>query len=583
MRYRLLLFILLSSEVFSQDTASEFHEFLRQAFEDELKEQPSLASSFGHRELAGRWRDLSPEAIELRKVLLQKLQADLKRFHRAQLGETDRFYYDVFTYDVERRVEAARYPSELLAIDQLFNGPQITIPGVLRRQPTRTTQDYETQLELLRAAPRFVDQSIALLQQGVRQRITQPAIVLRELPAQIDKLTSGSPQKSAFMTAFNNFPASMPEAERQRLYKEAAAIVDGSVFPAFRRLRNYLADEYIPKSRASIALGALPNGASWYAFNARLYTTTKTTPEEIHQLGLREVNRIRAEMDTIRKEAGFKGDHAQFLNFLRTAPQFYYTKPEELLTSYRDLCKRIDPELPRLFGKLPRTPYGVIATPDHIAPSDTSARYIRSSADGVRPGYFQVNTYKLNSRPKYEMEALALHESVPGHHLQLALAIEREETPPMIRILDAIAFSEGWGLYAESLGEELGLYQDPYSRFGARSFEIWRASRLVVDTGMHALGWSRQQAIEYMLENTAATEQNVIAEVDRYIAWPGQALAYKIGELKIKELRARAEKELGRQFNIRDFHDTVLSNGALPLELLEAQIDRFIKLKGTDR
>jgi uncharacterized protein (DUF885 family) len=246
------------------------------------------------------------------------------------------------------------------------------------------------------------------------------------------------------------------------------------------------------------------------------------------------------------------------------------------LTSFRDLCKRIDPELTRLFRTLPHMPYGVVPTPDHIAPSDTSARYIGGSADGRRAGNFQVNTYKLDSRPKYEMEALALHESVPGHHLQIALALEREEAPPVLRSVAAPSFVEGWGLYAESLGSDLGLYRDPYSRFGARSFEIWRAARLVVDTGMHALGWSRQQAIDYMRENTAATEQNIVAEVDRYIAWPGQALAYKMGELKIKELRARAEKELGTKFDVREFHDAVLRNGALPLKLLEQQIERYI-------
>jgi uncharacterized protein (DUF885 family) len=427
-------FALFSSLLCAQSTGEAFRRFLDNAFEELLKDNPTLANSFGRQANAGQWTDLSPAARASRKARSVRWHSELKRFDRTQLNETDRLYYDWFSYQVDRLVEAGRYPNEVLAIDPLFTGPHISVPARLQRQPARSVADYEQLLALLRAVPVYVEQHIALLQEGLREGITAPQIILRDLPAQIDTLIVGAPQKSQFMAAFQRFPSSISEADRQALTKEAAALVDGGVFPVFRKLRDFLANDYIPRSRTTISRSALPNGPAWYALNVREYTTTTLSAREIHELGLREVKRIRAQMDTIREETGFRGNHAEFLTFLRTAPQFYYTKPEDLLTSFRDLCKRIDPELPRLFRTLPRTPYGVIPTPDHIAPSDTTARYIRSSADGLRPGYFQVNTYKLDSRPKYEMEALALHEAVPGHHLQLALALEREETPAILRI-----------------------------------------------------------------------------------------------------------------------------------------------------
>jgi uncharacterized protein (DUF885 family) len=308
------------------------------------------------------------------------------------------------------------------------------------------------------------------------------------------------------------------------------------------------------------------------------FTTTDWTPKQIHEIGQSEVKRIRAEMEAVMRKTGFGGSFSAFLEFLRTDKQFYYTRAEDLLTGYRDISKRIDPELPRLFERLPRMTYGVRAVPDHVAPSETTARYFPGDLAGTRPGYFVANTYKLETRPKYEMEALTLHEAVPGHHLQIALALELTDVPEFRKLLPVTAFSEGWGLYAESLGEELGFYKDPYSKFGQLSYEMWRACRLVVDTGMHAFGWSRQQAIDFMKANTSSTEQNIVVEVDRYIANPGQALAYKIGELKIKELRKRAEQALGSKFDVRAFHDAVLANGAVPLDVLEAYVVQTLKL-----
>jgi uncharacterized protein (DUF885 family) len=349
------------------------------------------------------------------------------------------------------------------------------------------------------------------------------------------------------------------------------------VVPAFTKLHEYLVKTYLPGARESIGLGALPDGQAWYAYNARMRTTTTLTPQQIHEIGLSEVKRIRAEMDKVISQTGFKGSFAEFTKFVRTDPQFYYTNADALLTGYRDIAKRIDPELPRLFGKLPRLTYGVKPIPDYAAKSQTSAYYQPGSPAAGRAGNFFANTYALDTRAKWEMECLTLHESVPGHHLQISLAQEMEDAPEFRKHGSYTAFIEGWGLYSESLGDEIGLYKDPYSKYGQLTFEMWRAIRLVVDTGIHSLGWTRQQAIDYFLANTSKSEHEVAVEVDRYIVWPGQALAYKIGQMKIRELRDYATKELGKKFDVRKFHDQVLGNGALPLDVLEARIKEWVK------
>ncbi|HYQ83225.1 MAG TPA: DUF885 domain-containing protein, partial [Rubrobacter sp.] len=320
----------------------------------------------------------------------------------------------------------------------------------------------------------------------------------------------------------------------------------------------------------------LPDGEAWYALAVRESTTTDLTPRQIHDIGLAEVKRIRAEMDEVIRSTGFKGSFEEFLTFLRTDPRFYFEKPEDLVTAYREICKRADPELVKLFGRLPRLPYGVDVIPEYAAKSQTTAYYSQGSLAAGRPGMYSVNTYDLKSRPRYEMEALSLHEAVPGHHLQVSLAQEIEGIPTWRRYDDYTAYVEGWGLYAESLGEEMGFYKDPYSKFGQLTYEMWRAVRLVVDTGMHSLGWSREQAIDYFKANAGKAEHDITVEIDRYIVTPGQALAYKLGELKIKELRAFAEKELGAKFDIRAFHDEVLGRGALPLDLLEKNVRGWV-------
>ncbi len=378
------------------------------------------------------------------------------------------------------------------------------------------------------------------------------------------------------MAAFAEFPDRIPAGERQRLTTDANDVYSGFVLPALKKLLGYVTNVYLPAARSTIAMTDLPGGSDWYRYKVRIFTTTNLTPREIHEMGLEEVARIRTAMDSVIAASGFHGTFDDFVHFLKTDPGFYYTSREELLAGYRDIAKRADPELVKLFGTLPRLPYGVIAVPGYSERSQTAAYYQPGSPAAGRPGYFYANTYNLPARPKWEMEALTLHEAVPGHHLQLALALELEDVPDFRKYLLYNAYTEGWGLYAETLGYDMGFYEDPYSRFGQLAFQMWRAVRLVVDTGIHALGWSRQQAIDYFKEQSGRPEHDVTVEVDRYIAWPGQALGYMIGKLEIEKLRDRAMTRLGPRFDIREFHDQVLVNGGLPLNILETQIDAWI-------
>ena len=385
------------------------------------------------------------------------------------------------------------------------------------------------------------------------------------------------PQQSLYFKPLKKFPKDIPAGEQERLKKEAAAAIQERVIPAYRKFARFFDEEYFPACYGEVGAWQLPRGQELYALRAGHFTTTNLTPDEIHAIGLKEVARIRAEMEAIVKQVGFQGTFQEFLADLRTNKKFYYDDPSELMSGYLALCKRVDPQLTKLFKTLPRIPYGLEPIPAQIAPDTTTAYYRQPSADGLRPGTYFVNLYRPETRPKYEMEALSLHEAVPGHHLQLALQAELGELPPFRRYGGFTAFVEGWGLYAESLGDQLGCYEDPYSKFGQLTYEMWRAVRLVVDTGMHSKQWTREQAIDFFKQNTAKTELDIVNEIDRYIAWPGQALAYKIGELKIKELRERAKSKLGEKFDIREFHDVVLRQGAVPLDVLEQIVDEWLQ------
>ncbi len=553
--------------------SARLHELFRVTWEYQMTEFPEFATDVGYPGQNARWTDNSLAAIARRKRELQQPLAVVNAIRRERLGAADRLNYDLFKRGVEEQIEAARFPDEYLAITQL-GGVQQDVGQLFARMPTARVSDYEDILARLDGVPALIDQTVALLQRGSEAGVTPPRITLRDVPQQIKELIPDSAPAlaSPLLKPFTQFSASIPTAEQARLRAAAVEAYGRRVAPAYHRLYDYFVETYLPRTRETIGMSALPDGAAWYALRVRHFTTTSLTSQQIHELGLAEVRRIRAAMDSVIASTGFTGTFAAFAQFLRTDPRFFYADSESLVRGYRDIAKRIDPALIRLFGRLPRLPYGVTTIPSYTARSQTTAYYQPGSPDAGRPGWFYVNTYDLKSRPKWEMEALTLHESVPGHHLQIALSQEMTGVPEFRRYGGYTAFVEGWGLYAEGLGPELGLYQDPYAKFGQLTYEMWRAVRLVIDTGIHAMGWSRERAIQFFKDNAPKAEQDITVEVDRYIVWPGQALAYKIGQLKLRELRDSAAAALGPRFDIRAFHDAVLGNGALPLDLLEREV-----------
>jgi uncharacterized protein (DUF885 family) len=568
--------------------AQKLRAFLEADWQRWMQEYPEIATHVGYPGLDDRWTDDSPAGIERHKKHLADSLATLKAIPRNDLPSSEQLNFDLYLELLETATEGLQYGDEpypfrgvtpfnlRMPLNQM-GGIQQDAADTLAMQPHQTVADYETILKRLVALPVAVDQQLALLQDGLKRGYTPPKIVLRDLPKQIADLTPADPLASPLLQPFTEFPPNFPEAERARLTEKAKSIYALSVAPAFRKLHDYIATTYLPACRESIAATALPDGRAAYAFLVRWQTTTNLAPQQIHEIGLSEVKRIRAEMDKVIASAKFQGSFHDFTEFLRTDPRFYYDRPEDLVNGYRIIAKRIDPGLAHLFGKLPRLTYGVCPIPDFKAPSQTTAYYQPGSPQTGRPGCYFVNTYNLHARPKWEMEALSLHEAVPGHHLQISLAQELENVPEFRRHSGYSAFVEGWALYSEGLGEDVGLYTDPYSKFGQLSYEMWRAVRLVVDTGMHSMGWTREQAIQFFKDNTGKTDQDITVEVDRYIVWPGQALAYKLGQIKIRELRAEAERRLAGKFNIRAFHDSVLEQGAVPLSLLEPHIKNWIE------
>ena len=538
-------------------------ELVDASWERDMQDNPEWATIVGHPGRHVRWTDLSFEAIDARNRDAEERLTALHAIDRGQLGGDDQVTYDLFERDVRDRIDAIPFRDELQPLNQLM-GPQQDPAMVIAAMPATTDDDRDAIVERLGRIAELVDQSIELMDAGLRLGITPPQICLRDVPDQVANQLVDDPTKSPLVEAVHD-------------REDAAAVYTESIRPAYERLLAYLTETYIPAARETIAARDLPDGDERYAFKVRMYTTTDLTPQEIHDIGLAEVDRIGTAMRQVIADVGFDGGFTEFAEFIRTDPQFFFERADDLIAGYRDLTIRIDPELPKLFGRLPRQPYAVEPVPAYAEKSQTAAYYLPGAPDGSRPGTFFANTYDLAARPKWEMEALTLHEAVPGHHLQIALAQELEDLPDFRRHAWFTAYGEGWGLYAESLGEELGLYRDAYSRYGAFNGEIWRAIRLVVDTGLHALGWSRQQAIDYFYETSGRTDHDVVVEVDRYIVWPGQALAYKIGELKLKDLRARAASALGENFDVRAFHDEVLRHGCLPLDILERQVEAWIE------
>ena len=545
----------------------------------QMEEFPELATFTGHPGQDHRWTDLSLLAVERRRREIELPVRALGTIDRSRLSPADQLDHDVFQREAQEAVEGRRFRGELMPLTQM-NGVQQDVAQILALMPAATAAHFENVLARLAGVPDLVDQTIVLMKEGLAAGLTPPRVTLRDVPQQVRNQIVDDPRESPLLRAFARIPEAVPAPEAERLRERAARAYAVHVAPSYRRLYDFLVDAYIPAARESIAMRALPDGEAWYSWSVRQYTTTTLTPDEIHGLGLSEVERIRSGMDAAIRATGFGGSFHEFARFLRTDARFYFERAEDLVAGYRDICKRADPELVRLFGRLPRLPYGVKPVPAYAEKSQTTAYYEPGSPAAGRAGYFFANTYDLASRPRWEMEALALHEAVPGHHLQIALAQEMEDVPEFRRHGRFTAFVEGWGLYAEGLGAEMGFYADPYALFGRLSYEMWRAIRLVVDTGMHWLGWTRQQAIDYFKDNSGKAEHDIIVEVDRYIVWPGQAVAYKIGELKIRELRARAARDLGAAFDLRSFHDVVLGAGALPLDVLEDRVARWSEAGG---
>lgn len=566
--------IFLTNLAANADPADDFQALLDESWEWQLVQNPVFASSLGDRRFNDKWADLSIEAIETRHQQRQDFLDRLRAIDASGLNEDDQFNYDLFRRDLHNDIDAHQYKDYLMPINQ--RGGVQSLESTAEKLRMQTVKDYEDWLARMAAVPEVIEQTMALQEQGRKSGYMPPRILMERIPDQLAQQTVENPEDSPFFLAFESMPDTMAEEDSSRLQQSAREIIDKSIVPAYREFSRYFTDTYLPASRESIGASELPNGEAFYEYRTQLYTTTQMTPDEIHRLGLNEVKRIRDEMQLIIDELEFDGDFAEFLHFLRSDPQFYFEDPDDLYEAYLATCKRIDPELVKLFGKLPRIPYGLRPIPDNIAPDTTTAYYNRPAADGSRAGYYYVNLYKPEVRPKYEIEVLSVHEAMPGHHLQIALAQELEDVPDFRRYSGFTAFVEGWGLYSESLGYELGLYKDPYSRFGALTYEMWRAVRLVVDTGMHYKGWTRQQAIDFFKDNAAKTELDIINEIDRYIGWPGQALAYKIGQLKILGLRRQAEQALGDDFDIRAFHDELLGAGAIPLEVLETRMNRWL-------
>ncbi|WP_226996490.1 DUF885 domain-containing protein [Thalassotalea crassostreae] len=558
----------------SQLESEKLYSIIDEDWQRFMKQVPEMASYLGDKRYNQKWTDMSIEAMNVAhqqdKAVLEKLAT----IDEKMLNSTDKTNYDLFKWQTQSNIEKYKYSAHLMPINQL-EGVH-TVYQYASFFPSTTYQDFADWLQRLEALPVLIEQNISLMRQGIEQGILPPKITISRIPAQIQQLLVNNPADSLYYNKFTSFPDSLTEQQQAQLSEKALEVIANKITPAYQKLYDFMNDEYLPACRDTAGVWGLTNGKDYYQHLIQFYTTTSLTADEIHEIGLKEVARNRAEMEKVIQEVNFDGSFEEFLHFLRTDPQFYYQTSEELLEGYQAISKRLDPQLPKLFGKLPRMPYGVIPIPDSIAPDTTTAYYFPPAADGTRAGHYYVNLYQPETRPKYEMEVLSVHEAVPGHHLQVALQMELGDLPSFRRYLDFTVFTEGWGLYSERLGYDMGLYTDPYSRFGQLTYDMWRAVRLVVDTGMHHKGWTRKQAIDYFLANAAKSEEDITNEIDRYISWPGQALAYKIGQLKIIELREQAENSLGEKFDIRSFHDMVLGSGSIPLNVLEQNVNQWI-------
>jgi uncharacterized protein (DUF885 family) len=554
---------------------AKLHSLFDANWETRLKENPLFATSVGRHEYDDRLPSETPADLARRQSQGKQTLQDLAAIDRANLPPAEQVNYDIFKDQIQQGVAAYDFGDDEMPLNA-DSGFQSSFARLAEEMPMATVKDYANYISRLNQWPRYVREQIALMRAGLKRGFTVPRATLNGVDKTIAVHIVDDPTKSVFWAPFEKFPSSIPAAEQDRLRAAGRAAVMNSAVAGYREFLDFFRNEYLPGSRTTLGASELPNGRAYYQFKIHEYTTLDLTPEQIHQIGLNEVDRISAEMDTVMKQTGFTGDRAAFLQFLRTDPRFYAKTPQQLLERAAFLAKTIDGKLPSEFITLPRLPYTVKPVPADIAPKYTSGRYVGAPWGSTQPGIYWVNTYALESRPLYNLNALTLHEAVPGHHLQIALSRELNDLPLFRRFSYISAFGEGWGLYCEWLGQEMGIYDDPYTNFGRLGYEMWRACRLVVDTGIHAKGWTRQQAIDYMAARTSLPLHEVETEVDRYISWPAQALSYKLGEMKIKELRRRAEEKLGARFDRRAFHDVVLGSGAVPLNVLEENVNRWL-------
>jgi len=564
--------------------ASPLQKIYDQVWQEDMADDPLNATQLGDHRYDDKLPDMSPEGIDKRsKRNFPRLQA-LTKINKEKLDKAEQLNYDLFYREIKGRIDVAVFKPEAYAFRSI-GGPQL-LAELVEVAPFATVKDYDNWIARLNASGIYIDQWIVLLGQGVTEGRTQPKVIVEKVLDQVKAQLVADPEASPFYAPFKKMPASIDAANKARLEAAGKAAVQTVAIPAFQRLDAYLRNTYLSAARDGDHVGvwATPAGGEYYRNRIRYYTTVDNmNAVQIHNLGLEEVKRIRAEMEKTLENINFLGTLDQFLSFMRNDPRFYFKTSDELLAAYTKTARGIEPQLPKLFGKLPKNSFGIRPIPAASAPSTTTAYYQPPSMDGSRQGNFYVNLYKPETRPTWEVEALTAHESVPGHHLQIALQYEITGLPDFRRNADYTAYVEGWALYSEKLGYELGLYQDDFSKFGQLNYDMWRAVRLVVDTGMHELHWTRDQAIYYFRQNTGKNEQDIVNEIDRYISWPGQALAYKLGQLKIQALRAEAEKALGDRFDIRAFHDQILGTGPLPLSVMETETRAWIAAQSARR
>lgn len=562
-----------------QNSASkQLNKLFKDALEFDLQEDPLFATFYGDHRFDDKLPKVSLADIERREKQTSIFLERLKSINRNRLSYRDKINYDIFKLQLENGIKWNRLQSYLMPVSHI-GGFHTHFAQLADDLIFNTVKDYENYISRLNAFKFYTQQYVELMREGIRKSMMPPKIILEYMPKTIESLMMEDINDSKLFEPFKKYPPALSPAERQRLTEAGLAAIKASVKPAYRQLLEFIKEEYIPAGCDDISVCSLPNGKEYYKHCIYCHTTLDISPEQVHQTGLAEVERIRQEMKDIIRRCGFDGDLTSFKKFLRTNKRFYVDSPEQLLKEVAYILKRTDGELPEYFSRLPRIPVGLREVPHYIEARSPEAYYSGPTMDKTKAGFYYVNTYHIKTRPLYRLTSTALHETNPGHHLQIALQQEMENMPAFRRLAHFTAYSEGWALYAEWLGEEMGIYEDDYSRFGRLDNEMWRACRLVVDTGIHWFGWSRQQAIDFMLENTSLNKENIIAEVDRYIAWPGQALSYKIGEMKIMELRRLAEKKLGRDFDVRQFHDIVLSNGAVPLDILEDNVNQWLAEK----